>query len=73
MPEGCIWRHAGLRFGDPSGCTKKDRRMKMFITGDSHGRVAYDAVRHRLEGNKDNLLDSVGFLIPLARMTTLTV
>lgn len=45
----------------------------MFITGDSHGRVAYDAVRHRLEGNKDNLLDSVGFLIPLARMTTLTV
>jgi hypothetical protein len=32
----------------------------MFITGDSHGRVAYDAVRHRLEGNTYHLLESVG-------------
>jgi len=30
----------------------------MFITGDSHGRVAYDAVRHRLEGNTYHLLES---------------
>jgi hypothetical protein len=37
--------------------------MKMFITGDSHGRVSYDAVRHRLEGNTNNLLDSVGLFL----------
>lgn len=27
----------------------------MYITGDSHGRILYDAIRHRLEGNTDTL------------------
>lgn len=57
IPENCVWRHAGLRFGDVSPCSK--RPAKMFITGDSHGRVSYDAMLHRLKGNTDNLLHSV--------------
>lgn len=57
VPESCAWRHAGLRFGDPNRCTA--RPAKMFITGDSHGRVSYDAMLHRLMGRKDILLHSV--------------
>ena len=56
VPEACVWRHAGLRFGDPTACSV--RPAKMFITGDSHGRVSYDAMLHRLRGNTDNLLHS---------------
>ena len=57
-----MWRHAGLRFSDlKDRCTKKGRSMRMYITGDSHGRSLYDAIRHRLEGHTDTLLDSVGF------------
>ncbi|KZP13775.1 hypothetical protein FIBSPDRAFT_834647 [Athelia psychrophila] len=56
VPEACVWRHAGLRFGNPDACST--RPAKMFITGDSHGRVSYDAMLHRLKGNTENLLDS---------------
>jgi len=62
VPEGCKWRHAGLRFDPSRHCTKKDKKMKMYITGDSHGRTLYDATRHRLEGNTNSLLESVGVL-----------
>lgn len=55
VPEACTWRHAGLRFSRSRHCTQKDRNMKMYITGDSHGRILYDAIRHRLEGNTDTL------------------
>jgi len=33
--------------------------MKMYITGDSHGRILYDALRHRLEGNTDTLFHDI--------------
>jgi hypothetical protein len=59
VPEACTWRHAGLRFSRSRHCTKKDRKMRMYITGDSHGRILYDAVRHRLERNTDTLFHDV--------------
>ncbi|KAL1715257.1 hypothetical protein EV715DRAFT_275970 [Schizophyllum commune] len=55
-PEGCRFRHAGLRFGDPSLCTERAERV-LFI-GDSHGRVAYDAMVHRLSGAMDMMVKS---------------
>ncbi|KAF7975501.1 hypothetical protein HWV62_9429 [Athelia sp. TMB] len=61
VPESCIWRHAGLRFGNPARCSRKPARM--FITGDSHGRVSFDAMLHRLRGNTAHLLDSVSTTI----------
>lgn len=57
VPESCVWRHAGLRFGDPSRCSARPARM--FITGDSHGRVSYDTMLHRLNGNAWVLGESV--------------
>lgn len=60
VPESCAWRHAGLRFGDPSRCTARPARM--FIVGDSHGRIAYDTILHRLNGRTDILRDSVSDL-----------
>lgn len=64
IPESCKWRHAGLRFGDPSRCTQ--RHTKMLISGDSHGRVLYDSIVHRLQGRTDLLSDSVclAYLFP---------
>jgi hypothetical protein len=59
VPVACTWRHAGLRFGRSRHCTNKDRKMKMYTTGDSHGHILYDAVRHRLEGNTETLFHDV--------------
>ncbi|KAJ7583977.1 hypothetical protein C8J56DRAFT_196072 [Mycena floridula] len=56
VPESCEWKHAGLRFGDHSACTKKKR--KIFLVGDSHGRVIFDSMAHRLSGHSDLLMES---------------
>jgi len=59
VPEACTWRHAGLRFSRSRHCTNKNRKMKMLIIGDSHGRTTYDAIRHRLEGNTNTFFHNV--------------
>lgn len=56
VPEGCRFRHAGLRYGDPSVCTRQ--AAKILVIGDSHGRIAYDAMVHRLSGKTEILLVS---------------
>lgn len=57
VPEGCAWNHAGLRFRDHEPCTRQPRRV--LVMGDSHGRVAYDSMVHRLSGQQTINLDSV--------------
>ncbi|KAI5476459.1 hypothetical protein MNV49_007706 [Pseudohyphozyma bogoriensis] len=49
VPDGCTWQHDGLRYRDHSSCFEKPHRS--LVVGDSHGRAAWDAIRHRLEGN----------------------
>ncbi|KAL1744212.1 hypothetical protein HDZ31DRAFT_39231 [Schizophyllum fasciatum] len=56
VPRGCRFRHAGLRYGDPSLCT--ERAGRVLVMGDSHGRVAYDAMVHRLSGATEMMLRS---------------
>ncbi|KAE9411328.1 hypothetical protein BT96DRAFT_911943 [Gymnopus androsaceus JB14] len=56
VPESCVWRHAGMRFGDHTVCTQKKR--KIFFMGDSHGRVVYDGMVHRLSGKSDVMTES---------------
>lgn len=70
VPESCVWRHAGLRFRNPKRCTENP--AKVFITGDSHGRVAYDSLVHRLKGNTDILLESVSYSLQLTTTVSLT-
>ncbi|KAG8903882.1 hypothetical protein FRB99_002618 [Tulasnella sp. 403] len=41
---------------DPTSCTQQ--RRKILFVGDSHGRVAFDGVIHRLEGNENILTRS---------------
>ena len=57
VPESCQWTHAGRRFMDPSSCTAPKR--KVLVLGDSHGRIAYDSLVHRLSGRPDTLRLSV--------------
>ncbi|KAI5475957.1 hypothetical protein MNV49_000564 [Pseudohyphozyma bogoriensis] len=49
IPTECKWNHDGLRFKDHESCLKKPH--KALFWGDSHARGAWDAVRHRMEGN----------------------
>ncbi|KAJ7583783.1 hypothetical protein C8J56DRAFT_1054311 [Mycena floridula] len=56
VPEACVWKHHGLRFGDHIACTQKKRTV-LFI-GDSHGRVIFDSMTHRLSGRSDVLMES---------------
>ncbi|KIO33629.1 hypothetical protein M407DRAFT_231788 [Tulasnella calospora MUT 4182] len=54
IPESCRWKHAGVRFSDRiEQCTDKKRKVLFF--GDSHGRVAWDAMVYRLSGHQDIL------------------
>ncbi|KAG8976795.1 hypothetical protein FRC05_003145 [Tulasnella sp. 425] len=54
VPESCQWRHAGTRFSNRiEQCTEKKR--KVLFVGDSHGRVAWDVMIHRLSGHQDIL------------------
>ena len=62
VPIGCEWKHAGRRFGDASKCTKTKKNV--LVIGDSHGRVVYDAMLHRLQGNRDILTKSVRRCFP---------
>lgn len=58
IPESCQWRHAGTRFSNRiEQCTEKKR--KILFVGDSHGRVAWDVMIHRLSGHQDILTLSV--------------
>jgi len=45
-----------MRFGDHTVCTQKKR--KIFFMGDSHGRVVYDGMVHRLSGKNDVMTES---------------
>lgn len=61
VPESCQWTHSGRRFMDPSVC--RDQKKKALLLGDSHWRVAYDSLVHRLAGRQDTLKLSVSALI----------
>lgn len=57
VPESFSWKHAGVRFSDRiERCT--DRKRTALFVGDSHGRVAWDAMVHRLSGRQDILTSS---------------
>ncbi|EJU05038.1 hypothetical protein DACRYDRAFT_104927 [Dacryopinax primogenitus] len=56
VPHSCRWAHPGLRYTSPEPCTFKPK--KVFVTGDSHGRVAHDALMHRLNGHWSTLTES---------------
>lgn len=59
VPEDCRWTHAGLRYRDPKPCTERKKSLLFF--GDSHGRVLFDTMAHRLQGIKAWLEESVRF------------
>ncbi|TRM55581.1 hypothetical protein BD626DRAFT_524622 [Schizophyllum amplum] len=48
MPHDCEWRHAGMRASTAHRCTR--RRESVYMLGDSHGRIIYDGMVHRLNG-----------------------
>ncbi|KAG8875682.1 hypothetical protein FRB98_007665, partial [Tulasnella sp. 332] len=56
VPHGCQWTHAARRFHDPSSCL--NRKKKVLIIGDSHGRAVYDGIVHRLSGQTSFLTHS---------------
>ena len=55
----CVWNHAGLRYVDHQKCLQPERPFKFLFVGDSHARVTFDGIRHRMEGNTDRMPDSV--------------
>lgn len=55
----CVWNHAGLRYVDHQKCLQPERPVKFLFVGDSHARVTFDGIRHRMEGNRDLMPDSV--------------
>ncbi|KAG9012166.1 hypothetical protein FRB90_006815 [Tulasnella sp. 427] len=53
-PESCQWKHAGTRLSTRlEKCTNK--KHKVLFVGDSHGRVAWDSMIHRLSGHQTTL------------------
>lgn len=55
----CVWNHAGLRYVDHQKCLRPERPVKLLFVGDSHARVTYDGIRHRMEGNTSPMEESV--------------
>lgn len=55
----CSWRHAGLRYSSHSTCYAHDKPLSILVTGDSHARVAYDGIVHRMLGNLEPMTESV--------------
>lgn len=49
IPDGGFLDHHGLRFRDHAPCFRKKRSILLY--GDSHARVLYDILLHRLQGN----------------------
>ena len=62
VPIGCEWKHAGRGFRDAWKCIKTKKNV--LVMGDSNGRVVYDAMLHRLQGNQDILTISVRRCFP---------
>lgn len=54
----CAYKHAGTRYADHAPCYAAPLTSVLF-TGDSHMRVAFDGIVHRLSGNQWTMTESV--------------
>jgi len=71
IPQGeCQYTHAGLRYSEHDACFALPK-TQVLLHGDSHMRVMYDGVVHRLQGNQWTLVESVRSIF-LSRITSLT-
>ncbi|EJD55095.1 hypothetical protein AURDEDRAFT_109564 [Auricularia subglabra TFB-10046 SS5] len=58
VPAGsCAWQHAGTRYTDHAPCYRIPHTSVLF-TGDSHMRVAFDGIVHRLAGHQYTMTES---------------
>ncbi|KZW02626.1 hypothetical protein EXIGLDRAFT_829154 [Exidia glandulosa HHB12029] len=53
----CEWKHAGTRYADHAPCYRTPQ-ISVLFTGDSHMRVAFDGIVHRLAGNQYTMTES---------------
>lgn len=59
VPYNCVWTHAALRYHNHSVCQSGPSRQFRLV-GDSHARVLFDGIHHRLSGGDGPVRESVG-------------
>ena len=60
VPANCRFTHAGMRYAGHEACFSLPE-VKVRVIGDSHMRVIFDGIVHRLKGNQDTMNQSVRY------------